>query len=405
MQWNVSTSLMVRSMRLSLLPLSCALLAVALTGISFAASDLAQDGFRKVASISVPLDGTRIATPPLKSMDEFAYRLVISGTFHFAYNDKRYDAFYAEDDSGQFRVRHSYVEWSPCELQLVEQDIPNHRYIFALPHDADWTGTSLTVRINIAKFVDDFLITPSEVKASLSGNLTIELWEKPLMATATVSWLWTAPIAIALMLLSFVIQRRSKLRGLETDLVKRIERIREKFNAVIKVLPKGNVDMQTLRQRLQKLCESAVTLAHQLQRFRETERQEDARALMDEVHQLERALESTTDDVLKREYRVTLEQKRKVQRYLEQVRNNQSRYLLRLSRIEAVMDATRLKVEQLKAQQVSSLDIDSLDAEIDAELQLLDEVNRELEQLAALEFAMPVAQSDEGEVTPQRTSQ
>ncbi|MCS6860232.1 MAG: hypothetical protein NZT92_07930 [Abditibacteriales bacterium] len=163
-------------------------------------------------------DGVRIATPTLKEMTRFGYRIVLQGVFRCSYNGRLFDPLYLLDENGKPEKRHPYLQWTPQPPMLESEDPARHRYVFRIP--SEWEGKAVGVRVNVDKFVDEFLIPPSEVRASLSGEVKMTVLQAPLVVPLLPR---LAPVA------AFVIRRRMMWGGLAHDLQQTLMNIQQKY--------------------------------------------------------------------------------------------------------------------------------------------------------------------------------
>jgi len=341
-------------------------------------------GFDPITSLPLPLDGTEIAILPLRDPAEFAYRLVVEGTFTFDYDGKTYDALYTTDAQGRFSVPHNLLQFNRPGVQVVREDPVRHRYIFEVSPTQELAGQSLGVRLEVDRFVDWYLIPPSQVKAGLSGDLRVAVWEKPLAPPLT-PLVWSPLAVLAVVAVGWVIRRRMVLARerlvLDADLQAQLQQIAQKYEAVQLLLNAQGEEASDLRERFARLYEGAVALAQQTQILRNTVREVDEVALHRELTRLERNLARASSEALRRELAAAVEEKRRVARELAHTQENETRTHLRLSKIEALFDAARLKLPNLQIAQENAVEEQRLIADVEEELAVLEEVVEELRRI------------------------
>src|SRR5712692_2883640 len=109
----------------------------------------------ELATVRLPPTGDRLLTPPLGPSGA---SLVLEGVFTFRYSGLQFDALYRTGPDGAFSQRHSYLAWSPRQPLLESEDIARHRYQFRYPSEWGLRGQSIGLRIDLDRFVDEFLI-------------------------------------------------------------------------------------------------------------------------------------------------------------------------------------------------------------------------------------------------------
>jgi hypothetical protein len=348
---------------------------------------------------TLPLAKRHFLTEPLRTRPGEQCRVVLRGTFHFTHNDRTYDALYTTDTQGRFARPHDYVVFSPQELRVVEQDVEQHRYVFEVPAALARSGQSIGVGLDLPQMVRDFLLTPSEVVDQLSGDMQIQLQQRAAVPVAGIAGsatshagttsASTAPYWLAALLLAAcagVIWYCRRTAGLSQQLHRQLQRIRTR-HAEVQSLLRGDADrFDRVAEHVSRLKDGAETLARAMQRFVRLQDGLDTDSLEREIGELEQQQQAAQREDLQQEIGSTLVEKRRLHDVLGDTRTRQARYALRLSKIEAVLESTRLSIpklaaleEDLVAQHGSHRQQDVLE-QIQFELRAVEEALVELEQ-------------------------
>lgn len=302
-------------------------------------------GYGRLCEVRVPLDGSAVATPPLRPSAGREYLLVLRGTFSFAHDGRTYDALYAVTPSTRGGADpHSYVHIEP-RLAPVEEDPTGHRYVFAVPRDVLAAGRSIAVGIDTSRFVDAYLITPSEVRAGLSGGLTMELWEHrppPPLALAVVGWALCIGLALAALLAGVaVVRARDPLRTM-------LRRIEAAHASAAREAGRDCALFADVLLQLDGLRESARGIAKEGRDTLRARRKVPVGRLRAEVAELERKLAAGPPDGVRQEYETILADKRSALASLDAMRERHERAVVRLRKIEGVLGAAVVKIREAR---------------------------------------------------------
>lgn len=326
-------------------------------------------------------DGNRLLTPPLADPERFAYHIVLEGVFTFAYADVRFDALRKATGNGPFAARHDYLEWTPVPPLLLSEDPARHRAVFRVPANGTPGGQSVGVRVDVDRFVRDYLIAPSEVRSALAGEMTLTVLQIPLAPPSPWTLLAGASLPAALVAggVGLVVRRRIALRGLSPDLQAALGRVENKVRATRGAASHAHGRLLPhLPERLDRLRRGAWALARQTADLRDAQRLLDPRALHAQIKKLERAVEAMNDAAAQSEGRSALEEKRKSLARLAEMRQAEELCVLRLAKIEAVLDSTCLALRGARATAATPASEESLRRALDAEVEAVAEVERTL---------------------------
>ena len=296
----------------------------------------------ELASFRFRPDGDRVLTPPLDS-SRFAYRIVLEGVIRFAHSGLEFDAVNRSGTGGPFSERHQYLQWSPLAPVLEREDPYRHRYVFRVPPEWDLRGDSVGVRLDLDQLVREYLITPSEARSALSGELRITV----LQAGLTGAWAippaaWPAAAAIAGT--AWVVRRRMLLAApaRERSLQEAVRRIERKYRAARAAAGSKEGRLLPIRERLTGVREGARALERQIRDLRRARGLKDRRSLERDLEALQSQLEACADAQVRAEGERALGEKRKSLLLVEDMEQAEARCLMRLDKIEAVLDSTCL---------------------------------------------------------------
>ncbi len=348
--------------------------ALALGAAAVAEVDL--KGFQRVAEIEVPLTGREVAIELPRGAKPEDIRVVLAGVFKCSYDRGSYDALRVTTDSDEFDREHGYVEWSPAGMELADSDVSTHRYVLRLPENTRELPASVSAWIDVDQFVTDFIITPSDVRQSLSGALRLAVWRarggSPAGPMAVVGLLALGVVAVVL------VRRRNRPPVAMSDVEEHLRRIDRKYESAMGTIEGQREDTFELSSELERLRDGARELAKHIEAFRGAARTVDREQLDAEIARMERQLEQADRDDVRDELEATLAAKRKLRDLLAHTDASEARYLLRLSKIESTMDATTMWVTGQEQRLADEVGEDRAIAEIEEELESLDQAIEEL---------------------------
>lgn len=336
---------------------------------------------KELAAYRIASDGVWV-TPSLANADaQGEIRFVIEGVMDFAHADERFDAVYTTGTDGLFTKRHDYLQWDGPAPQWEKSETEPHRYVFrVVPESVGGAARPPAVRVNVEKFVEKFLLPPSEVRAALSGELRVtvtqfvppvNLW--PMIGLAAVPTLAIAGGA------GIIIRRRMALQGLSPELQYHVGSITEKAKRARAALPKSSAGTSALAARFDAVREGGGQLIRRIQELRNAQRLVDRPTLENEIARLERHMAQLDDAAAKREGEAALSEKRKALVLLDDLQRAENCAALRLTKIEAVLDTACLTLRSLPPQENSLPVEETLRQELDAEVAAIREVAQEIE--------------------------
>ncbi len=326
------------------------------------------------------MNGDTVLTPPLGEAGPA--EIVVEGELHFGYAGFRFDALYRAAPNGRYTQSHAYLRWSPQAPVLISEDVGRHRYVFRLPPELARSGQSLGLRLDVDRLVTEHLITPSEVRQSLSGDMRVRV----LQAAVPPPWgLLIGGAAVPALLaaggVGFIVRRRMEFRGLDPDLHAQLERIEQRYARAARAARAGADRLLPLQGRLRGLRQSAIGLAREAQQLRTSRRHLDGVGLEREILHLQEILGSVQDPVARRDGEAAVAEKRKSFLLLGELEAVEARCVMRLAKIEAVLDSAALSLRGSQGQVVaatSARDDDALCRTLDAEVAAIQEVQQEL---------------------------
>jgi hypothetical protein len=332
-------------------------------------------------------DGVRIATPILKEMGRFGYRVVLQGVWRCDYNGRLFDPLYRLDENGKAEQRHNYLQWTPQPPMLESEDPARHRYVFRIP--PEWEGKSVGVRVNVDRFVDEFLIPPSEVRASLSGEVRMTVLQTPLVVPLLPR---LAPVAIPALLVAggavFVIRRRMRWGGLAHDLQQTLMSIEQKYRVARAAVSQEPSRLFPLHDKIAALRDGAFGLARHIQRLRHAQQLVDRRTLEADIARLEQQLAALRDEAAQRDGEIILAEKRRALALIEDMEQNAARCALRLAKIEATLDAFALTLRHAQTQSSPQPVEETLRRQLDAEVAAIQDTARDMQAFEELRAQM-----------------
>ena len=327
----------------------------------------------KLTPVPIEPDGVRLAIPARDADLQDGLTVEIGGVIRCAYNGKAYDGVYECNlaDAADTGRPHSYLSWQPYAPSLIEQDTREHRYRFRFAKLA--RGVLPSVRVDIDRFVDDFLISPSEVRGSLTGRFMITRVEG---APFALPWHYALAAAPALVLTgaaAWVIRRRMTASVLDYDLVAQLHRIREKAAAAQRAVRNEDRQLVAVRERVKVLENGAHHLARQIQQIR-TGRGLHNRAQLERDAKLlaQRAsVEPSNEELLE-----TLLVKRKSLEQLAELEQSEHGLADRLSKIEAVLENALAGLQNVRTSNMADPVRNSVCQALDSEVAALREATQ-----------------------------
>jgi len=359
----------------ALLPAAIAFASLAIGAPAIAADWQAR--FERVGEVQVPLTGREVALPLPQQARPQEMRIVLSGGFRCARTGQSHDAMWSTSSSAEFDRKHDYVKWAPADVQVVEGSPSTHEYVLAFPEDTRELPESVSVRIDVDQFVTDLIITPSEVRESLTGSLRLEVWREPGLSLANLLvFLCLVGLGVAAVVL--VHRRRCAPPMDMSDVEELLARIDRKYESAMGAIEGQREDAFELTSELERLRDGSRELAKHIEAFRRAARTVDRGELDREVARIEQQLEEADRDDVRQEIKATLAAKRRLRDLLADTDASEARYLLRLSKIESTIDATTMRVTGQEQRLADEVHEDRAIAELEQELKSLDEAIEEL---------------------------
>lgn len=330
-----------------------------------------------VANLPLPTDGGAVVLPPVDAR-RYEDRILLRGAFTCF--GESFDARYLADGG----TVHNYLKWSPVTPELVREDPQNHVYEYRVAPGALPTGQSLTVRLDVDRLIDKYIgQTRSEIVNSLSGSVEAEIQRTPVGAPfpwgTVLGASLTGTVAVGGFL--WVARRRQLLAGITPDLMERINRIQNKAVAARQAVGRQDGTLP-LRQRIETLAGAALPLARQVADLRKARTITDRSALVRAVSLVEERLpEMPSDSPQRREAEAMLEEKKKAITRWDELEKTESLCLLRLEKIEAILDSTALTLHSAQAHSTGPASEEGLRKALDAEVAAVHAVAQETPEL------------------------
>ena len=339
---------------------------------------------KEIAAQILKPTGETLLTPGLGEGDRYSYRVVLEGMFRFSHNDMAFDAVRKADASGSFTQAHDYLAWTPQTPVLEEYDPASHRAVFRVPAEWKLQGQSAGVRVNVDRFVNEFLITPAEVQSALSGQMQMRVMQVSLAPPSPWPAIAGASLSAAVVLggVGWLVRRRMTLGGLAYDLQHTVGRIEQKFRAARAAVRPQDRHLVPVQERLAAVKTGALTLARQIQELRNAQNLLRRPMLEQEIRMLQGQLVTLPEGNTKNECEKTLVEKHKALGLLDEMARAEAGCAMRLTKVEAVLDTTCLT---LRSVQVGATEIPTEDAvcqALDAEVTAIHEAEK---QIAACE--------------------
>jgi hypothetical protein len=172
-----------------------------------------------------------------------------------------------------------------------------------------------------------------------------------------------------------------RLHGLDADLLAHIECIDERCAGAVRAARGGADRLIPVGGRIQALRKSALGLARQVQELRRSRRHLDRGSLENEVSAQRQRLSAAADGEIRRETAVLLAAKERSLALLGELETAEARCVLRLEKIEAVLEGAALSMRGTQGQAAiaaSAKEDDTLCRALDAEVDAVREVQQEL---------------------------
>ena len=295
----------------------------------------ALDGCKRVAQVEVPTTGREVALPVPRGADAADLRVVILGIFECSYNGRSYDALGPVGEEGEQPL--GYVRWTP-EMRVIERNRAAHLYVLALPDGP--APEAVTAWVDVDRLVTELIVTPTQVRESLSGDVRMELWRAP-RASDSLALMGGLVAVLGALVIAVVITQRRSAHGM-ADVEAALRRVEGKCATAMRTAREREWDSADLQDHLAKLRDGARELAAQVGVFRRTVRGVDRERLERDIARTRRQLEEADRDDLRVEAQSVLEARERLRELVADAAAAEQRYLLRLSRIEATIEATTL---------------------------------------------------------------
>lgn len=346
------------------------LLLVALPAL---AQDAGTDGFVRAAQVQVPLTGREVAIPVPPDAKAEDLRVVITGSVECSINGQTYDAV------------SPHIGRAPGSLRMVEEDAAAHRYVLRTEAGTP-APDAVSAWVDTDRFVRELIVTPSEVRDSLSGDLRLELWrakkDNGLMGVLL-------PVGGALAVLVVLAVTTARRSHHMTDVDEALRRIDRGVEAAKRSAREREWDSEDLERKLDDLQQSARKLAEEIAHFRGTARSVDRARLEQEVAETQRRLEATDREDLRAELQSVLDARLKLRGMIEDTEATAQRHLVRMSRIEATLDTLVVQMaEQDGRMAATDADREAIDA-LQREVAATDAAIEELKMIEDPESFVP----------------
>jgi hypothetical protein len=339
------------------------------------AEDPLLKGFHRVASVEVPLDGREVTLPLPRGARRDGVRVVIEGSFQCSYNGRTY---YSRGNSGDQTSAVSYVMPDPPKgwlpVSVGGWDVRSERVVLMANRSQSLPET-VGAYVDIDQLVRELIVTPSEVRRSLSGSVRLEVWQRqplPVMPLALAGGLLVVLIGVT------VIRAQASRKAAMADAEATLRRIESKYGPAVKAIDDRRRDAPELRSELTRLRDGARELVARVAAFRRAAASADRGNLQAEIARNEELLASANRDDVGAEAEATLASQRRLRDLLVDTRANEARYLLRLSRVESALDAAALWIT---GQQAALADEGADHKAIQALHEELESLDRAIEEL------------------------
>ncbi len=335
-----------------------------------------------IADFPLPPGGDALMSPPFTDFDQNKYHLVLEGTFRCM--GETFDALYLADGTP-----HNYLRWSPATPQLISEDRAAHRYAFEVSPTGVSKSQSVSVQLNIDRLIDRFLVTRSEIIKGIEGEIHVTVLRLPLV----VPFPWTTvaaaatPAALVVGGVAWLLRRRMAFQGISPELLARINRIQIKAQSARQAASRQRSSVP-IRERIETLANAALPLARQCTELNAAQKLADRDTLKQDItaleHRLAMLIASGVANGAAKETEATLEEKRKSVTRLDELARAEALCILRLEKIEAILDSAALTLHSARANTTEPASEEHLRKALDAEVAAVHAVSQEAPKVELL---------------------
>ncbi|HTE18577.1 MAG TPA: hypothetical protein VK689_09380 [Armatimonadota bacterium] len=322
-------------------------------------------------------DGRTVGIPVFHATADADHHIVVEGLFRVGQTGEEFDAAYKAGTYGQYWELHDYLRWYPHTPYLKIEDKARHRYSFMMP--PEWFGQGAGVSVDLLSLARDLLLPPSEIQAQMTGSLYVRVLRTPPETQIPWQVLGVAALPAAAVVggVGWVIRRRMALRGLSADLQAELESIERKVRTARAAVRGPQSRLFPLGERLSALRQGAYGVARQIQDLRNAQRLTDRGTLEGEIAALERRAAELPDPAVRAEAAMVLAKKRESLEMLSELRRAEAACSMRLNRIDALLETTRLSLRSASVHASPSGGEDALCRDLDAEVAAIREAARD----------------------------
>jgi hypothetical protein len=319
--------------------------------------------YRKVAEATVPLDGREVAVPVPNGVPGEELRVVLRGLVACSYNGSTYDGADA-----------AHIGHSPEGLIAETGDQGAHVAVYRLPEGPPPEAVSAWVDTD--RLVTELIITPTEVRNSLSGDLRLEVWQaesRPLVLLLRMLG------AAAIVGLAVAITRAwRKPRISMADVKQALRRIDERARLATAAVEARRWDAGELASQIARMHNGAHDLGRQIGALRRAAKAIDREDLGRKIEANEGRLAEVKQPNVREEIEATLAEQRKLRDLVAGAEDGEARHLLRLAKIESALEGARLWLTTQEGELADErVDAEAIEA-LNRELKSLDEAISEM---------------------------
>jgi len=338
----------------------------ALLMVSAAGAQRSLEGYREVAEATVPLDGREVAVPLPKGAQADALRVVLRGLVACSYDGRTYDG-----------ADGAHIGHSPEGLVAVPGTHGAHVAVYRLPEGPP--PESVSAWVDTDRLVTELIITPSEVRSSLSGDLRIEVWQAE--ARPLVLLLRLLGTAAILGLAVAIAHAWRKPRISMADVKQSLRRIDEKARLATAAVDARRWDAGELKSQVARMRNGAHDLGRQIGALRRAAKATDREELGRKIEANEARLADVEQPRVREEIEATLAEQRKLRDLVADAEAGEARHLLRLAKIESALEGARLWLTTQEGELADErVDAQAIEA-LNGELKSLDEAISEMRVL------------------------